>query len=441
MTPMEFTRRFGLLPAAVWTLAILCILGWTLHRHHQETLTDATNEARNYCKLNLHYRAWNARMGGIYASVDKVTPNPHLSVPDREVTTTNGLRLTLINPAYMTRMVFDSIMADSATPVISKLTSLKTLNPANAPDAWERQALVDFERGLREERTEVVSLNGAPYVRLISRFVTERSCLSCHAGQGYRVGDIRGAISISVPLASYLQSERRTASHLVGGYLLLWAAGCAGIAGYSRRRYNQEKSLMESELKFRSLFTSMQEGFALHQIICDQDGKPVDYRFLDVNPAFEKFTGLGRSSVIGRTVREVFPGLEDYWIEAYRKVTTGGASTHFEHCSQDMVNHFEVTAYSPEPGQLAAIFIDVTEQRRLQGEMVKAQKLESLGVLAGGLAHNFNNILTAVIGNISLARIMIGEEHRASKRLSKCEKAAERAAEITRQLLTFSRGG
>ena len=437
----EFARRFGLVPIAGWTLAILCILGWTMHRHHQGTLAVAANEARNYFKLNLHYRAWNAHMGGVYAPMDKVAPNPYLTVPEREVTTTDGRRLTLINPAYMTRMVFDTIRSEPGVPVISKLTSLKTLNPENAPDSWERRALVEFERGRPEDRSEVISLNGIPYLRLISRFMTEKSCLKCHAGQGYRVGDVRGAISISVPLVSYLRSERRTLNNIAGGYLLLWVAGCAGIAAYSRRRFNHEKSLVESELKFRSLFTTMQEGFALHEIISDHEGKPVDYRFLDVNPAFETLTGLERSSVVGKTASQVMPRLENYGTEVYGTVALTGEPAHFERYSQDMGRHFEITAYSPKPGQFATIFFDVTEQRRLQEEMVKAQKLESLGVLAGGLAHDFNNILTAIIGNISLARMMIGEEHAVSKRLSECEKAASRAAEITRQLLTFARGG
>lgn len=439
--PREFARRFGLVPMAVWTLAILCILGWTLHRQHQQTLVAAGNEARNYFKLNLHYRAWNARMGGVYAPEDKATPNPYLTVPEREVATTDGRLLTLINPAYMTRMVFDTIKEETGMPVVSKLTSLKALNPGNAPDPWERKALNEFERGRTEDCSEVTSINGVPYLRLISRFMTERPCLKCHAGQGYRVGDVRGAISIAVPLVSYLSSERTTSSSIAGGYLLLWLAGCTGIAAYSRRRSNQETSLAESELKFRSLFITMQEGFALHEIILDHEGKPVDYRFLDVNPAFEKLTGLERSGVVGRTARQVMPRLENEWIDSYCSVALTGQPANFERYSSDMGRHFEVAAYSPKEGQFACIFFDVSEQRRLREEMVKAQKLESLGVLAGGLAHDFNNILTAVIGNISLARILVGEEHEAAGRLAECEKAASRAAQITRQLLTFARGG
>ena len=437
----KFIRKYNLLPLVGWTFAILIILGWTIYRHHKETLYDAENEARNYFKLNLHYRAWNARIGGVYAPVDKVAPNPHLVVPEREITTTTGRRLTLVNPAYMTRMVFDAIKADSGTPVISKITSLKALNPINAPDPWERNALLAFQHGRTADLSEVVTLNGVPYMRLISRFVTETSCLKCHAGQGYKVGDVRGAISISIPLVSYFQSERKISGNIIGGYFLLWLAGCAGISVYSRRRFLQENALRESEQRFRSLFMTMQEGFALHEIICNAEGTPIDYLFLDVNPSFEKLTGLAHGDVVGKTAGTIIPRLDDYWIEIYGKVALTGESAHFERYSKELNRLFEVTVYSPKPGQFATILFDVTEQHRLQEEAVKVQKLESLGILAGGIAHDFNNILTAIIGNISLARWVVGEKHEISDRLAECEKAASRAAEITRQLLTFARGG
>ncbi|MBI5657342.1 MAG: PAS domain S-box protein [Geobacter sp.] len=90
---------------------------------------------------------------------------------------------------------------------------------------------------------------------------------------------------------------------------------------------------------------------------------------------------------------------------------------------------------------LNGVDIDVTARINLQEERDKSQRLESLGVLAGGIAHDFNNILTGILGNVSFARMLIGEDHAAFLRLADCEKAAQRASELTRQLLTFSRGG
>jgi signal transduction histidine kinase/ActR/RegA family two-component response regulator len=84
---------------------------------------------------------------------------------------------------------------------------------------------------------------------------------------------------------------------------------------------------------------------------------------------------------------------------------------------------------------------EIAERKRAEDELIKAQKLESLGVFAGGIAHDFNNILTAILGNLSFARMQLSPSHDIARRLEECEKATVRASEVTRQLLTFAKGG
>jgi PAS domain S-box-containing protein len=108
--------------------------------------------------------------------------------------------------------------------------------------------------------------------------------------------------------------------------------------------------------------------------------------------------------------------------------------------------YLEIRAYPifDESGKVSLVvehLRDITERKRLEDEMLKSQKLESLGVLAGGIAHDFNNLLTSVLGNISLARLLAGEDRMLVRRLEDAEKASLRAGDLTRQLLTFSRGG
>ena len=93
------------------------------------------------------------------------------------------------------------------------------------------------------------------------------------------------------------------------------------------------------------------------------------------------------------------------------------------------------------PIGVVLVFRDITAQYRMEQEMQKLQKLESLGILAGGLAHDFNNLLTSIIGNVSLAKMFIGIGHKSFERLSEAEKAAQRATDLTYQLLTFAKGG
>ncbi|MCK9566711.1 MAG: PAS domain S-box protein, partial [Methanothrix sp.] len=116
-----------------------------------------------------------------------------------------------------------------------------------------------------------------------------------------------------------------------------------------------------AEQDYRMLFQEMLDGFALHEIICDGQGKPTDYRFLAVNPTFERMTGLKGKDLVGRTVLEVMPGTEQHWIETYGKVALTGEPAFFENYSAELKKHFEVTAFRPAPNQFACIFSDITE--------------------------------------------------------------------------------
>jgi PAS domain S-box-containing protein len=134
-------------------------------------------------------------------------------------------------------------------------------------------------------------------------------------------------------------------------------------------RKQAEESLRESEEKYRLLFAEMLSGFALHEIITDEAGRPNDYRFITVNAAFEAMTGLSAKDIIGRTVREVLSGIEPYWIERYGQVALTGASVQFEDYSSDLQKYFEVRAYCPKRGQFAVIFHDITERKRAEEEL------------------------------------------------------------------------
>lgn len=118
-----------------------------------------------------------------------------------------------------------------------------------------------------------------------------------------------------------------------------------------------------ANLNYQLLFEKMIDAFALHEIITDENGKPVDYRFLAVNPAFEKMTGLKKDDIIGKTVLEVLPDTESYWIEMYGKVALTGEPVEMENYSANLRKYFHVSAYRPAPGQFAVAFIDVSSQR------------------------------------------------------------------------------
>jgi two-component system cell cycle sensor histidine kinase/response regulator CckA len=209
-----------------------------------------------------------------------------------------------------------------------------------------------------------------------------------------------------------------------------------------------ENALTRSERNFRLLIEEMTSGTALHEIITDDNGEPVDYRFLAVNPAFEAQTGLKGSDIVGKTVKEVLPGTEDFWIKTFGKVALTGEPTHFEQYSEALEKHYLVNAYSPEPRRFAVVFNDITQQKRvahereqLQQQVLHAQKLESLGVLAGGIAHDFNNLLMAILGNAELALTSLPASSPARREILEIEKASKRAADLCRQMLAYSGRG
>ena len=136
-----------------------------------------------------------------------------------------------------------------------------------------------------------------------------------------------------------------------------------------------QQLLAEREASYRALFSSIDEGFALCEMITDDAGVPVDYRFLDANPAFAAMTGIGADPV-GRTVRELVPGFEHRWVERYVPVALGGESIRFEETSDVMGRAFDVFAAPAEPaGRFTIVFTDVTAQRQAEASLRASEAL------------------------------------------------------------------
>jgi len=166
-----------------------------------------------------------------------------------------------------------------------------------------------------------------------------------------------------------------------------------------------EGELRRSEARFRSLFETMQEGFALHEVVFDDAGNPVDYRFLEVNPAFERLTGLSRAAVLGKRVREIMPQTEEYWIKTYCRVAMTGEAVEVENYSDELGRYYRGRAYSPKPGKFVVLFEDITEKKK--GMLELMQREEQMRVLFE--ASQAGIVMVEPSGSITLANNRMAE--------------------------------
>lgn len=160
----------------------------------------------------------------------------------------------------------------------------------------------------------------------------------------------------------------------------------SALAGIHRNR-----ELVEAAESNALVLRNMSEGLALHEIILDKYGVPCDYRFLDVNPAFEATTGLRSEDIIGKTVREVLPNIESSWIARYGDVAMTGIAATFEDYSAELGRHYEIKAYSPKHGQFVSVGSDITERKRSEEQTQKSQLL-----LASSLESQRGTILFSI---------------------------------------------
>jgi two-component system NtrC family sensor kinase len=249
--PTTRWRALHWILSGFWTLLVAASLTWNLETHRKNALHFAVSFGRIAFEKDILYRRWNAAVSPLYMRSDRDTPpNPHLEgIADRDIVTPSGQSLTLVNPAYMTRMVHE--LGETQSGVRSRLVSLRPLRPQNAPDPWERQALARLAAG-EEEVAELQSLaEGQPYMRLIRPLHTEQACLSCHGKDGYRLGDLRGGISIAVPLRLADEALKHDYWFIALWHLVLWLTGGAGFWVLGRRvvRHLRDRELAEARLQ------------------------------------------------------------------------------------------------------------------------------------------------------------------------------------------------
>ena len=222
--------------------------------------------------------------------------------------------------------------------------------------------------------------------------------------------------------------------------------GVLGIFDDITKRKRMQEALQESEALLRGLFENMAIGVAIYET--PDDGQ--NFIFKELNRHGLESGQVKKEDVIGQEVRTVFPGIESLGLfEIFQSVWKSGQSQRHPVSSyQDerITLWVENYVFKLPSGQLVAIYEDTTAKRKaeaakdeLEKQLLQSQKMESVGRLAGGVAHDFNNMLSIILGNTEMAMEGIAPDDRLHDNLSEIFSAARRSADITRQLLAFAR--
>jgi len=236
----------------VWLLLVSISLFVNLTITKEQTLELATDRAATIFSLIKLIRHWGAQHGGVYVPITESTPpNPYLEIPHRDIETVGDQRLTLLNPAYMTRQIAE--LALSEIMVEFHLTSLNPIRPKNAADEWETRALMRFEKERVEYVAEMVEAKSGSLFRYMAPLMVDKACLKCHKQQGYVEGDIRGGISVTLPANTFLRLEFNRFHPLIVMHLIIFMIGVTFLLYFER--YNRSRG--EAELAYVDALTGI----------------------------------------------------------------------------------------------------------------------------------------------------------------------------------------
>ncbi|MBN1300754.1 MAG: DUF3365 domain-containing protein [Melioribacteraceae bacterium] len=225
--------KSSLLTGIIW----MFLIGSSLIMNIKQTENHFSNLVEDQARVMFEHieitRTWNSQHGGVYVYVnDQTQPNEYLEDPARDIITTDGKLLTKINPAFMTRNISKVARDQGATGF--HITSLNPIRPANKADDWETRALQSFEEG-NQESFELIENEKDSVFRYMKPLFVKQGCMSCHEKQGYKVGEIRGGISVTIPAASFFAAANDQKYSIVFLHIGIFLFGLMGIFVYQLR--------------------------------------------------------------------------------------------------------------------------------------------------------------------------------------------------------------
>jgi len=242
----------------IWSTLIIILLIWYDNKENERIIELAKKEALTAFKKDTAFRFWAAKHGGVYVPVTKETPeNIYLKhIPERDIVTPSGKKLTLMNPAYMVRQLMTDYSLKNSTK--GHITSLNFLNPINAPDDWESESLKKFEQGFKEV-FELVPSSKGDTLRLMRPLIVKKKCLKCHEYQGYKIGEVRGGTSTTVQMSDYYRMKNDSVIRISIKYFLIWLSGIIYMGLVFRFSKNKQIERKKANTELESYRNHLEE--------------------------------------------------------------------------------------------------------------------------------------------------------------------------------------
>jgi len=440
---MKLSTKVNLIISLTITTIIIVIFYIIAQRYDRLIKDDLLLTARSFYKNIVITRAWIAQHEGVYVEKNlDVQSNPYLKNPD--IKTTNNGTFTLKNPALVTRELSE-LSKKMGGKFQFHITSLNPINPGNSPNIFERQALNSFrdttKNSLYLEYSRIEKINNKSYFRYFGPLFTEPSCMSCHSEQGYNVGDIRGGISVILPMDSIEQAKHQNYLFMILSALLTIivlsfiinflirqivikplqkiedAALSFEQGNYFPLRINKNdeigdlanafqtmqkkiqlytKDLQQSEKKYRTLLESSLEAVL---IVNEKD------KIIDANENIVKLSQHNIKEILNKSIHSLI----DYK-NPKKYNQTSKKQNMFETTitnKDGSMGHIEVYI-SPEyyetdqEANLRLFYLrDLSERKRIEKIMIETEKMYALNQLSSGIAHEIRNPLFSVRNNLN----------------------------------------
>lgn len=365
----------------------------SLINNQKETLVK---EAKTHYLSLVNMRHWNAQYGGVYVKPKEgMKPNPYLE--NNTLKVSDELTLIRINPAWMTRQLSEQLENNDFSFHIS---SLKLKNPHNKADKFETEALEYFEK---TKATEYFKFQENKF-KYMGPLIVQEECLLCHQDQGYKVGDIRGGISVTLNANHFLEQISNIEWISILGKIIIMTFSII-IALLIHKQLTNNKRL-EEEVKIQTKEISQQNIY--HRNLLEASIDPLvtissDGKITGLNKATVEAIGISRDELIGSDFSSYFINRDDAK-KGYEKALEEGKVLDYplqlknkDGKTIDVL--YNATTYNDENGNIAGVFAaarDVTELNKLRTKTEEMAKLKTMSVLLENISHHWRQPLSVV---------------------------------------------